>query len=73
MEKCIKCGYNHDEKETCEQVTERVKLLRKGIEIAKSGYGGINKIGHIVDRREFPDAVPILENAMFGNPKPKDI
>ena len=71
MEKCNECGYAHDkEKETCEQVTERVALLRKGIEISKSGYGGVNKLGYIVDRREFPDAVPIQENSMFGTPKP---
>lgn len=74
MEKCKNCGYNHDkEKETCEQVTERVNILRAGIELTKSGFAGIMPNGNIVDRREFPNAVPIQKNTMFGTPEPKKL
>lgn len=39
----------------------------------KSGYAGINKQGQIVDRREFPDAVPVGKNSIFGVAEPKDL
>ncbi len=74
MPKCPVCGYNHNDiEETCAQVSERVKLLLKGIEISKSGYAGILPNGNIVNRREFPKAFPVEENKMFGIPKPKKI
>lgn len=50
-----------------------MKELMKGIEISKSGYGGVLPNGQIVDRREHPEAVPIQENRMFGVPKPLDV
>lgn len=40
----------------------------------KSGYAGMaRKTGMIVDRREFPDAVPVEENRIFGVIKPKEL
>lgn len=42
-------------------------------EISISGYGGVNRAGNIVDRRKFPDAVPIAKNSMFGIPEPLPI
>lgn len=42
-------------------------------ELITSGYAGVNKQGTIVDRRLFPDAVPIQENTMFNTPKPRKI
>jgi len=50
---------------------ERLALLRAGIELTKSGYGGIDKTGKIVDRRENPDAVPIPKNELMSVPEPK--
>lgn len=73
MKKCEKCGYNHEETETCEQVTKRVEGLLKTIELTKSGYGGILPNGNIVDRREHKDAIPFQENPLFGTPKPKPL
>lgn len=74
IEKCSDCGYNHDKQiESCEKTTERVKILMAGIELTKSGYAGVMPNGNIVDRREFPEAVAIQENKLFGTPKPKDI
>lgn len=71
MEKCSKCNLQHrDENETCEQLAERVKVLMAGIELSKSGYAGVLSTGQIVDRREFPNAIPMQENSMFGIPKP---
>jgi len=40
------------------------------IEISKSGYGGVNKRGQIVDRRIDPLAVPMQANETFGVPAP---
>lgn len=42
----------------------------KVIELSKTGYAGVNKQGQIVDRREFPNAVPMPANTMFGVPAP---
>lgn len=71
--KCTKCGLGHEPTETCEHVQERLKELEKGIQISKSGYGGVLSSGQIVDRREHPEAMPIQANSMFGIPKPKKI
>ena len=38
-----------------------------------SGYAGCTREGWIVDRREFPDAVPVQANGMFGVVKPKPL
>ncbi len=46
------------------------KDLLKLIEISKSGYAGCLRDGSIVDRREFPNAVPVQQNSIFGIPKP---
>jgi hypothetical protein len=72
--KCEKCGFNHNiESESCDQVKARVELLMKGIEVIKSGYGGILRNGNIVDRRDHPEAIPLQENKMLGTPKPKKL
>ena len=41
--------------------------------INESGYAGCNKQGHIVDRRFYPDAVPVQKNSMLGIPEPKEL
>lgn len=56
--------------ETEEEKQARIELLRKGIEISKSGYGGVDRNGNVVDRREHPSAVPIQKNSIFGTPEP---
>lgn len=42
-------------------------------EINQSGYAGCDRNGNIVDRRKFPNAVPIQENRLLGIPKPKKL
>lgn len=43
-------------------------------DILTSGYAGVNKIGQIVDRRKFPDAVPIPYSSVFPDtPHPKPL
>lgn len=42
-------------------------------EINQSGYAGINSNGHIVDRRKFPNAVPVQENSLLGIPPVKKL
>ena len=39
----------------------------------KSGYAGCGRQGTICDRREFPDAIPVQENSLFGVVKPKKL
>jgi hypothetical protein len=42
-------------------------------EINQSGYAGCMPNGNIVDRREFPEAIPIQKNSIFGIPEPKKL
>ncbi len=42
-------------------------------EINESGYAGIMPNGNIVDRREFPSAIPVQENKMLNIPKSKKL
>ncbi len=59
--------------ESKEQKEARLKVLVESIELTKSGYAGIDKSGNKVDRRKFPDAVPLLYNPSLGIPHPKEI
>jgi hypothetical protein len=52
---------------------EKLKELRKIIELNKTGYAGVLPNGNIVDRREHPEAIPVQENRMLGVVKPKPI
>ena len=56
--------------EAMKEDEEKLNLLLKTLEISKSGYAGTLSNGNIVDRREYPEAIPIEENKMFGVPKP---
>jgi len=59
---------------TCEKCKEKKKEeLLKILELNKSGYAGCLPNGNIVDRREFPNAIPIQENSLFGVVKPKNL
>jgi hypothetical protein len=49
---------------------ECLAQLLKGLEISKSGWGGLLANGQIVDRREHPEAIPIARNSMLGIPEP---
>ena len=43
-------------------------------EIHIAGYAGIlGIIGTIVDRRMYPEAIPVAKNSLFGIPEPKSI
>ena len=52
---------------------EKLKELRKILELNKTGYAGVLPNGNIVDRREYPEAVPVQENKMFNVAKPKPV
>ena len=47
-----------DEKELSE--------LMKPFKLVKEGFAGVLPNGNIVDIREFPNAIPIKENGLFG-------
>lgn len=60
--------------------TTKIQLIKGGrhelvttFEINASGYAGVNQLGHIVDRRVYPDAVPVQENELFGVPVAKEL
>lgn len=38
-----------------------------------SGFAGCLPNGNIVDRRYFPEAIPVQKNSMFGVSEPKEI
>lgn len=42
-------------------------------EINQSGYAGCDRNGNIVDRRKYPNAVPIQKNSLLGIPEPKKL
>ena len=61
----------HDQKKA-----DRLKQVAHVVGLNKlivSGFAGVNKKGHIVDRRLQPDATPMRENSTLGIPKPKDL
>lgn len=39
----------------------------------QEGYGGVLPNGNVVDRRIYPDAIPIPANTLFGTPEPKQV
>ncbi len=47
--------------------------LIKLLEIRNSGYAGILSTGEIVDRRTFPEAIPMQKNKSLGIPEPKNL
>jgi len=58
-----------DDFTTGKPVEERAKWIRG---LNTSGYAGIKTPeGYVVDRREFPNAIPIKANSIFGVAKPK--
>lgn len=42
-------------------------------QVKKEGYAGVLPNGNIVDRREYPEALPMQQNSMLGIPKPNKI
>ncbi len=62
------------DKETREKLVKAGREdLVKVFDINSSGYAGILPSGMIVDRREYPNAIPVQENELLGIPKPKKI
>lgn len=51
--------------------SEKLEELMRVHKFTQEGYAGILPNGNIVDIREFPNAIPILENGLLGVPKPK--
>ena len=45
--------------------------LIDGIELAQSGYAGMDSKGQILDRRTNPDLMPIPKNSLLKVPEPK--
>jgi len=51
---------------------ENYEALLECVAISQSGYGGILYNGNIVDRRQYPLAIPLQKNTLFGTPEPKE-
>ena len=58
------------EVEEPESEEDRESYLRQ---LAASGYMGINTSGHVVDRREVPDAMPLPKNEEHGIATPQEV
>ncbi|HJV19303.1 MAG TPA: hypothetical protein VJ499_04915 [Flavisolibacter sp.] len=62
---------------TEEQKNKLIAAGRKDLieihEINQSGYAGCLPNGNIVDRRKYPNAVPIQKNSLLGIPEPKKL
>lgn len=61
-----------------EEIKQKLKAngrgdLVKTFDVIQSGYAGTMPNGNIVDRREFPDAIPVQENQLLNAPKPREI
>jgi hypothetical protein len=56
-----------------EEEQKRLKKLMEIIDLNKTGFAGILPNGNIVDRRVYPNAIPIQENSLLGVPKPKKL
>ena len=54
-----------------DQTRENMGEWIKGLNA--TGYAGCCSNGFIVDRRQFPDAIPVQENSLFGVVKPKKV
>ena len=50
-----------------------LEFMEKHEKVKKEGYAGILPNGNLVDRREFPNALPLQYNPMFNIPHPKDL
>jgi hypothetical protein len=50
---------------------ERLQKLLAVTKFMAEGWGGMNKSGQLVDRREHPDASIIVENSFLKIGKPK--
>lgn len=64
---------NNDVRQAIRKTDKMLKDMEKTLKVIKSGYAGVMPNGNIVDRREYPEAVPIPENPLFNTPKPKDV
>lgn len=49
---------------------ERKARLEAALEITRAGFAGVMPNGNIVDRREYPHAIPIQANPLLGCPEP---
>tara|TARA_R110000772_G_C13310328_1_gene440505 strand:- start:35960 stop:36427 length:468 start_codon:yes stop_codon:yes gene_type:complete len=51
----------------------RLELHRIHDSVKEQGYSGVLPNGNIVDRRIFPNAIPMQKNSMFNIPKPEKL
>ena len=51
---------------------ERIAAMQAHLEVKKAGYAGMSvHTGHLCDRRDEPDAIPIQKNSLLGVPEPR--
>ncbi len=51
---------------------KKVEWVLKSAELIRSGWAGINRLGNLVDRRLYKEAIPLEEDAVNGVPRPKN-
>jgi hypothetical protein len=59
--------------ENLKATEDRLAVLEAKVELIKSGFAGVTPDGVIVDRRTFPDAIPVQANSLLGTPAPEDV
>lgn len=52
---------------------EALREARWLIEVRNAGYLGMAENGALVDRRKYPDAIPIPKNESLNVPEPKPV
>lgn len=58
-----------DDDEKVNYMLERHAQIQRWV---REGFAGVLPNGEIVDRREFPKAIPMQKNALLGVPEPKN-
>ena len=56
-----------------ENLDPKMQALLDSLELTKTGYAGIDKNGMKVDRRIYPDAIPLQKNTLLNIPEPKKV
>lgn len=54
-------------------MSEIKNTIMAAIHLGKTGYAGVLEMVKIVDRRQYPDAIPMQKNDHLGIPEPKPV
>ena len=59
---------------TEEEKNEKLmEFFEKHKKVKAEGFAGVLSNGRIVDRREYPEAIPMQKNSLLNIPEPKEL